>query len=92
MSKTTIWKKAVCDGVPSADVVELELPSVRDIIVLQLQGATPTIWFVADPDSPLETVRFHIVGTGNPMPNADVRYVGTWQLHGFVWHVFEEIE
>jgi hypothetical protein len=91
MSRTKIWKKALGWAVPSSDVIEVELPTVRDILDCQLQGMYPTIWFVADPDAPLESVRFHIVGTGNPMPEADLSYVGTWQHEGFVWHIFEEV-
>lgn len=91
MSRTQIWKKALCWAVPSSDVIEVELPTIRDIKVLQLQGGAPTIWFVADPEAPLEVVRFHIIGTGNPMPDLDLSYIGTWQHNGFVWHVFEEV-
>lgn len=91
MSKTEIWKKQISHVLPARDVVEVDLPTIREIYVLQVQGDYATIWFIADPDAPLERVRFHIVGTGNPMPEADLAYIGTWQHRGFVWHAFEEV-
>jgi hypothetical protein len=52
----------------------------------------PHIWVKVDTESPLETRKFFIVGTGRRFPKKAGRYVGTYQVHDgeFVWHVFEE--
>lgn len=49
---------------------------------------------LAEPDVPdHETRRFHIVGTGHPMPDVPLQHLGSVQLDNgtFVFHVFEEI-
>ena len=47
------------------------------------------MWAVVDPDQPTETRVFHVVGTGHPMPDTPLNYIGTATERGFVWHLFE---
>lgn len=57
----------------------------------------PCVWMLVDTDRELLERRFIITGTGTRMPdppgneppeNPD-QYIGTFQQHGFVWHVWE---
>lgn len=92
MSRTKIWKyPLVSDASPLADEICLRMPSIRDIIVLQLQNGVPTLWAVVDPDAQMEDVWFHVIGTDQPMPDKNLSHIGTWQQSYFVWHLFEEV-
>lgn len=69
------------------------IPKDSRFLDLQMQGDVPTMWWSvpanAEPpqDWPLRT--FLVVPTGAPGYDADrVHYVGTFQLDGFVGHVF----
>lgn len=50
------------------------------------------LWAIVNTDIVTEQDRrFHIVGTGHPMPDYCGRFIGTVPTHGgvYVWHVFE---
>jgi hypothetical protein len=73
-----------------ADSIEVEMPIHSDILSVQLQNGTPTIW--AKVDTSLQMVKriFLVFGTGHEInPMFDYRHIGTIQLNGFVWHIFE---
>lgn len=52
------------------------------------------LWALVDTDQPAETRTFHVVGTGNPAPDWEVRFIGTVALFEgeFIGHVFEASE
>lgn len=87
----TIWKFPL-PPLPT-DLVELDMPTDADILTLQLQGRTPTLWAVVDDKAEFVTRHFVIVGTGHEIPeevgDATDSYVGTWQFEVFVWHLFD---
>lgn len=93
-----IWKFPL--GVaPDGKVAEVTMPEGAQIAHFAIgpaRGITaaarglPTIWALVDSDSPPETRRFQIFGTGHPLPRG-ARHVGTYGDGPFVRHVFEMI-
>lgn len=53
-----------------------------------MQGDTPTVWCLVDPENAQIDRYFTVVGTGHPIPNGS-SYLGTCQHGQFVWHLFE---
>ena len=87
----TIWKYEI-----NEPEVTLMIPENAKVLDVQLQQGSPTpcIWVAVDTENILVERRFRIYGTGHPMDfkhagAAGVHYVGTFQLQGFVWHLFE---
>jgi hypothetical protein len=73
-----------------ADRIEIEMPIHSDILSIQLQNGIPTMW--AKVDTSLQRVKriFVVFGTGHEINSLfDYRHIGTIQLDGFVWHIFE---
>lgn len=81
----TIWKFAV----PIDDELQIKLPSGAEVLCVQLQGGVPTIWAIVNPRAKPELRTFYVCGTGNPIPERPMRYLGTFQQQPFVWHLFE---
>ena len=73
------------------DEQEVKMPAGAQILCVQVQHGRPTLWALVDPEKKLEDRRFFVHGTGNPIhSDAKVKcYIGTVQINGFVWHVFE---
>lgn len=84
----TIWKFPL----RITSTQDIEMPFVRNTLCVQMQNDSLFVWAEVDPNSPKETVRFQVFGTGHPMPNPDVflKYIGTVYPDIFVWHVYEE--
>lgn len=82
-----IWKFPL--GV--ADVQAIEMPARANFLTVQAQHDRPCLWAEVDPEN--ERVERHIliVGTGHPMPDRVLEYIGTFQLHDgqLVFHAFE---
>lgn len=85
----TIWKYPI----PMADSFEIEMPGDREFLSLDIQGGFPHIWVAVDPESETFVRKFHLVGTGNPIPDETLVFRGSFQMSGgaFVFHLFEEI-
>jgi len=51
----------------------------------------PYLYALVDLDAKLETRKFRFAGTGHPIKERDLKYIGTFQLQGgnFVGHLFE---
>lgn len=79
-----VWKYPL-----AADRTNLDMPLGADILTVQVQNQTPTLWALVEPDNVRETRAFQIVPTGGFVPLTMKRYVGTWQSGPFVWHLFE---
>ena len=80
------------------DVQTIKLPSNAEILSVQSQIVNTfrdrelVLWAIVNPQLDTEQERtIHIIGTGNPMPNKVLKYLGTTQMNTFVWHIFEEI-
>jgi hypothetical protein len=73
-----------------ADRIEIEMPIHSDILSVQLQGNTPTMWAKVDTSLDLVKRIFLVFGTGHEINSIfDYRHIGTIQHNGFVWHIFE---
>ena len=71
------------------------MPECSQVLCVQLQFGTPTIWVMVDPDQPPQERVFEILGTGDAMKdNVKRKYVGTFQMGEgrLVFHVFEKLK
>jgi len=70
----------------------VRLPQDAEILTVQVQGQTAVLWVLLDPERRREQTRTLIAyPTGGEIPDAVQarHYVGTFQTHGLVYHVFE---
>lgn len=84
----TIWKF----DVPIRDEFGLLMPKDAEILKLDLQDGLPKMWALVDPEN-LKKERFFIGrGTGHPINESNIRYVGTVVMRDgrFVLHLFEK--
>lgn len=84
----TIWKYKV----PIEGEFTLQLPKHHKTLCFQMQHNVPHIWVLVDPDSPVESFGFKVIGTGNPISRWFGNYIGTIQQFDgqLVWHLFED--
>ena len=62
----------------------------RIISVGRQKAGVPTIWAEVDSEETAKEIRvFLIVGTGHPLPEIDLAFVGTVFDEPFVWHIYE---
>jgi hypothetical protein len=67
----------------------LLLPKNSLVLALQLQLGVPTVWVsIPDTGADREIVTFSTYGTGQQVDQKVEQYLDTYQLNGFVWHVF----
>ena len=86
----TVWKFLI----KLIGAFEIEMPEGAVVLHVDLQkGEGGVLWALVDPDKPLSTRVFNVVGTGQFLGSRDTMrgttYVGTYQIPPFVWHVFE---
>lgn len=92
-----VWKYELKPNEGDSLLVTLLMPKGAQVLTVQMQGATPQIWALVDPNAPKEVREFQVVGTGHTFePRACLKYLGTFQLENgafmsptFVFHVFE---
>lgn len=80
--------------VESPDDTRIDMPQGAEILCVQIQSDTPTIWALVDPNNPPQERVFEILGTGMSMQdNVKRSYIGTFQMGEgrLVFHVFEKI-
>jgi hypothetical protein len=95
----TIWKYPLelkVEGMNAMwGVTQITLPKDSTVLCVQLQGMAPFLWILTgnmgDVDDQKEWRVFEIYGTGQQLPDADLKYVGTFQREWFVGHVFERV-
>lgn len=73
-----------------SDTQNVFMPPGAEILTAQMQADELCLWAVVTPGPMTERRTIEIVGTGNPMPEAERRYIATVQMGAFVWHVFEQ--
>jgi len=80
--------------VPCKDNFSLMLPKDAKILTVQNQREEPQLWALVDPDAPLEERKFRLAGTGHPVTQENLDYIGTFQLRGgdYIGHLFEIVE
>jgi len=80
--KITEWQEAL-------------FPKNTQILSIQVQNNIPCIWFMVDLDetlaSKMETIKLQTVGTGMSFSFSPEthKFLGTYQIGGFVGHVFQ---
>lgn len=86
----TIWKFPL----ELTDLQSIEMPQGSEILSVQMQRETLCLWALAEPSLKREIHIIEIAGTGNPLPDAKRRFIGTAQMKGgtFVWHIFERTQ
>lgn len=69
---------------------QVAMPAGATIVHVDTQHDRWCVWAEVDPDAPTVVRRFHVAGTGQPIPPS-ARHVGTaLTSSGFlVWHVYE---
>lgn len=67
------------------------MPEGSQILTVQTQHDTVTIWALCPETLKKQPRRIEIFGTGHPIPNGNRTYLGTAITQGgsLVWHVFE---
>jgi len=86
----TIWKFPIA----AVTSLRVDMPKGAEILTLQRQGDDACLWAIVDPNAEKKARYFEIHGTGNPMYSdmgVERKYIGTFQVPPFVWHVFERI-
>lgn len=72
------------------DTQVILMPINAEIVSIQNQNDTITLWAIVDTNTNIEQVTFSIYGTGHPITGMDERYIGTVQMdNGLVWHVLK---
>lgn len=86
----TIWKFRL----HPADVQAVEMPFESEILCCDVQAGQMYLWAKVNPENPIRPRQIAIYGTGHPMANCDLKYIGTVQLEkgSLVFHVFERPE
>lgn len=86
----TIWKQTL----QPADVQVIMAPEGAEMLSAREQFDHICVWFRCDPSKPLRARKLAIVGTGNPAPDGDGRFLGTASLRGgqLMFHVFEQVQ
>lgn len=84
----TIWKFPLA----VVGVQRIAMPKGAQILTVQKQGEGACLWALVDSvrDTEIRVIEIH--GTGNPMndgPSGSRKYIATFQVPPFVWHVFE---
>lgn len=91
MSARTIWRFPL----EITDRPTLEMPNGSNVLSVgppRGRDDVLDLWAAVDSSTAAREERhFRIVGTGNPMPEDALWFVGTVVTHGgaLVWHVFE---
>lgn len=85
---TTIWKYPL----RIQDVQDIEMPEGAQILSLQTQGGVPMLWVKVVETAKLEARRLFIFGTGHPIVDDGLGFIGTVQTNNgaLVWHIFEQ--
>lgn len=84
----TVWKFELS----AKDHQTISLPKGAKPLTVQVQNDEPMLWCLCDPNEVVcEDRFFRLSGTGHPITDEDIDYIGTFQLYGggFVGHVFE---
>lgn len=82
-----IWKYPF----PVCDTFRQDMPKGSEVLSIQVQDGNPVMWVLCDPLQFNASYMFNIFGTGKTFAKELFAggHVGTFQLNGFVWHVFK---
>ena len=71
------------------DTQTLQMPEGFEVLNVSNEGGRIVFWAEADEEEELVDIDFYVVGTGNELEHPLRVYMGTVQMNGFVWHVYE---
>lgn len=74
------------------DMQTVEMPKGAILLTVQGQYDSPMLWALVElGETQTEKRDFRLAGTGHPIEQENIVYVGTFQLHNgtFVAHLFE---
>jgi len=80
-----IWKFELA----TERVKKIEMPSGAKVLSVQIQNGIAQLWALVDPGNTEETRTFNTFGTGWEIDEYLGSFIGTYQLPGLVFHVFE---
>lgn len=75
--------------------VKINLPADAQVLSVGVQLMEMQLWALVDPEAPITTREFALVGTGvliGELGRRKPRFIGTVQTGGYVWHVFELVD
>jgi hypothetical protein len=83
-----VWKYPI----DMVDLFSLDLPLGAQVLHVEMQKDTCCMWCLVDPDAPPKARRFRLAGTGHPIIDCEVKYIGTFNMMDsvLVFHLFEE--
>lgn len=89
-----IWKYVI----PSEPECIILMPKDAEILTVQPQGHEICMWVLVDPSNEKTSRHFAIYGTGhevdrqvNMYKEHDLRYIATFQVPPYVFHIFERM-
>jgi hypothetical protein len=71
------------------ETFQLALYTGAEILTLQMQNDRPCVWVREQVSDMRQVLNLRWVGTGQEAP-ATSRYLGTVQVGGYVWHLFQD--
>ena len=73
------------------DYIEISTHRGAETLTVQMQENTICLWMLVDPSLPEEKRTFRMAGTGHPISESRLKYVGTFQLLNgkLIFHLFE---
>lgn len=69
----------------------ITMPVGSEVLSIQVQYGVPCIWAKVDTGNEVGDRTFVTFGTGHPLPENNLEFIGTYQTGQFVFHVFEMI-
>lgn len=84
----TVWKYQIT----ADDLITLQLPLGAKPLSVHEQNGEPQLWVLVNPnEQAMESRTFRLAGTGHPIKEHNIEFIGTFQLYGgsFVGHLFE---
>lgn len=83
----TIWKFPL----ELKGLQNVSIPEGAEILHCAIQSGGIFMWALVDPSLPLQRREIEMIGTGNPAPEEERRYISTVIDGSLVWHIFEII-
>jgi hypothetical protein len=77
LSETEKVRQVFKYSVPITDFITLSLPAGAEILTFGLQHNTAFIWALVDSSQPAEYRKFRLAGTGHPINETNLTYIGT---------------
>ena len=73
------------------DYFEIEMPQGAQALTVKFQYGQAQLWALVNPEVPTQIYRFRVAGTGHPIKETNLHYIGTFQLmvDTLIIHVFE---